>query len=93
MKNILTVRGYNRFLILISGLGGLLYGIDVGIIAAALLYLSKTVNLTVEQTSFIVAAVLGGSIPASLVAGVMADWIGRKKMMIISGLLFVASVG
>ena len=92
-KNILTVRGYNRFLILISGLGGLLYGIDVGIIAAALLYLSKTVNLTVEQTSFIVAAVLGGSIPASLVAGVMADWIGRKKMMIISGLLFVASVG
>jgi MFS family permease len=92
-KNILTVRGYNRFLILISGLGGLLYGIDVGIIAAALLYLSKTVNLTVEQTSFIVAAVLGGSIPASLVAGVMADWIGRKKMMIISGLLFVVSVG
>ena len=32
---------YNRFLILIAGLGGLLYGIDVGIIAAALLYLGK----------------------------------------------------
>jgi len=91
-KNILSTSGYSRFLILIAGLGGLLYGIDVGIIAAALLYLSKTVSLSVEQTSFIVAAVLGGSMCSSLVAGVMADWLGRKKMMIVSGLLFVASV-
>ena len=87
-----TVR-YGRFLIFIAGFGGLLYGIDVGIIAAALLYLSKTVNLTVEQTSIIVAAVLGGGMCSSLVAGVLADWFGRKKMMIVSGLMFVASVG
>lgn len=92
-KNTFSTTGYSRFLVLIAGLGGLLYGIDVGIIAAALLYLSKTVSLTVEQTSFIVAAVLGGSMFSSLVAGVMADWVGRKKMMIVSGLLFVASVG
>jgi SP family myo-inositol transporter-like MFS transporter 13 len=83
---------YRRYLLLIAGLGGLLYGIDVGIIAAALLYLTKTVSLTVEQTSIIVAAVLGGSMFSSLVAGLMADWLGRRKMMIISGLLFVASV-
>jgi MFS family permease len=84
---------YNRYLIAIAGIGGLLYGIDVGIIAAALLYLGKTVNLTVEQTSMIVAAVLGGSMLSSLVAGFLADWLGRKIMMIISGLLFVMSVG
>ena len=30
---------------------------------------------------------------SSLVAGVLADWLGRKKMMIVSGLLFVVSVG
>jgi SP family myo-inositol transporter-like MFS transporter 13 len=77
---------------LIAGLGGLLYGIDVGIISAALLYLSKTVNLTVAQTSLIVAAVLGGSMLSSVVAGVLADLVGRKKMMITSGLLFVSSV-
>ncbi len=87
-----TVR-YGRFLVFVAGLGGLLYGIDVGIIAAALLYLNKTINLTVEQTSIIVAAVLGGGMFSSLVAGVLADWLGRKKMMIISGLLFVLSVG
>ena len=84
---------YRQFLIVIAGFGGLLYGIDVGIIAAALLYLSKTVSLTLEQTSIIVAAVLGGSMVSSLAAGVLADWFGRRKMMIVSGLLFVASVG
>lgn len=87
-----TVR-YGRLLLFIAGFGGLLYGIDVGIIAAALLYLGKTVNLSVGQTSVIVAAVLGGGMCSSLVAGVLADWFGRKKMMIVSGLMFVSSVG
>ncbi len=84
---------YTRFLIFIAGLGGLLYGIDVGIIAAALLYLSKTIDLTVGQTSIIVAAVLGGSMVSSPVAGFLADGFGRKRMMIVSGLMFVTSVG
>jgi SP family myo-inositol transporter-like MFS transporter 13 len=84
---------YGRFLLFIAGMGGLLYGIDVGIIAAALLYLNKTVNLTVEQTSIIVAAVLGGSMVSSVVAGLFADWLGRKTMMIVSALMFVLSVG
>jgi len=83
---------YNRYLLAIAGLGGLLYGIDVGISSAALLYLSKTVDLTVSQTSIIVAAVFGGSTISSLIAGFFADWFGRKKMVVLSGLLFVVSV-
>jgi MFS family permease len=86
-----TIR-YSRFLLFIAGLGGLLYGIDIGIIAAAVLYLNKTNNLSVQQTSLIVAAVLGGGTISSLVAGVLADWFGRRTMMIVSGLMFVASV-
>jgi len=84
---------YGPFLLLIAGMGGLLYGIDVGIIAAALLYLGKTVNLTTAQTSEIVAAVLFGSMLSSLVAGFLADWLGRKTMMIVSAVMFIASVG
>jgi len=83
---------YGRFLIFVAGLGGLLYGIDVGIIADALLYLDKAISLTVAQTSLIVAAVLGGGTAASLVAGLFADWLGRKKMMIVSAVLFIISV-
>ncbi len=84
--------GYNRFLLLVAGLGGLLYGVDVGIISGALPYLEATSGLNAGQLSFIVAAVLLGSVISTLFAGMLSDWMGRKKMMFISGLLFVASI-
>lgn len=83
---------YNRLLLLVAGLGGLLYGIDVGIIAGALPYLEATSGLDPSQLSFIVAAVLLGSVISSLVAGAFADWLGRKTMMVASALMFVASI-
>jgi MFS transporter, SP family, solute carrier family 2 (myo-inositol transporter), member 13 len=84
--------GYSRFLLFIAGLGGLLYGVDVGIIAAALLYLNHTIELSLAQTSLVVAAVLGGGMVSSLVAGILADWVGRRRMMLASGAMFVASI-
>jgi len=81
-----------RYLLFIAGLGGLLYGIDVGIIAGALPYLEATSGLTSNQLSIIVAAVLLGSVISTLFAGALADLIGRKKLMIISGITFVASI-
>ncbi len=83
---------YNRLLLFISGLGGLLYGIDIGIIDPALGYLGKTISMTEENKSVIVAAVLFGSMVASVIAGFFADLIGRKLMMIISAVMFVGSV-
>ena len=74
---------YNRFLLFVAGLGGLLYGVDVGIIAGALPYLEATSGLNAGQLSFIVAAVLLGSVISTLFAGLLADWLGRKKMMIV----------
>lgn len=86
-------KGFLAFLLLISGLGGLLTGTDFGIIAGALLYLDKTVNLSESQLSFIVAMYSIGGFAASLIAGVLSDWIGRKRMMIVGGLIFVVSIG
>ncbi len=85
-------KGYNRFLLVVAGLGGLLYGVDVGIISGALPYLEATSGLTAGQLSFIVAAVLLGSVVSTLFAGMLADWMGRKKLMALSGILFVASI-
>jgi MFS family permease len=85
-------RGYNFFLQLVAGLGGLLYGIDVGIIGGAYPYLQATSHLTPAQLSAIVAAVLLGSVISTLFAGVLADWMGRKNLMILSGTAFVASI-
>ena len=84
--------GYNRFLLLVAGLGGLLYGVDVGIIAGALPYLEATSGLTAGQLSIVVAAVLLGSVISTLFAGVLADWMGRKLLMTLSGVLFVFSI-
>jgi sugar porter (SP) family MFS transporter len=89
--------GYNRFLLLVAGLGGLLFGVDVGIISGALPYLEATFKdaghiLTAGQSSFIVAAVLLGGVFSTLFAGALADFFGRKKMLVFSGVLFVASV-
>ena len=83
---------YNRFLLLVAGLGGLLYGVDVGIIAGALPYLEATSGLNAGQLSIVVAAVLLGSVISTLFAGLLADWMGRKALMTLSGLLFVASI-
>jgi len=84
--------GYNRFLLLVAGLGGLLYGVDVGIIAGALPYLEATSGLNAGQLSTVVAAVLLGSVISTLFAGLLADWMGRKPLMILSGLMFVVSI-
>jgi SP family myo-inositol transporter-like MFS transporter 13 len=84
--------GYNRFLLLVAGLGGLLYGVDVGIIAGALPYLEATSGLNAGQLSIIVAAVLLGSVISTLFAGTLADWMGRKLLMTLSGVLFVISI-
>jgi sugar porter (SP) family MFS transporter len=93
-----AISRYNRFLLLVAGLGGLLYGIDVGIISGALPYLQATFklpngsSLSAEEISFIVAAVLLGTIVSTLFAGALADKFGRRAMMAASGILFVLSV-
>jgi SP family myo-inositol transporter-like MFS transporter 13 len=86
------IRSYNRLLLLVAGLGGLLYGVDVGIIGGALPYLEATSGLNASQLSIIVAAVLLGSVISTLFAGLLADWLGRKPLMMISGTIFVLSI-
>src|SRR6476661_4328063 len=83
---------YNTFLLLVAGLGGLLYGVDVGIIGGALPYLEATSGLNAGQLSIIVAAVLLGSVISTLFAGILSDWMGRKPLMVLSGITFVVSI-
>jgi MFS family permease len=83
---------YNRFLLLVAGLGGLLYGVDVGIVAGALPYLEATSGLNRSELSFVVAAVLLGGVFSTLFAGLLADWMGRKALMAVSGMMFVISI-
>ncbi|MBI5424295.1 MAG: sugar porter family MFS transporter [Opitutae bacterium] len=88
----MTPRLYTALLLFIAGMGGFLYGYDIGIIGAALLYLNKTIALTAAQESAVVAAVLAGGTVSSLVAGALADVLGRKRLMLAAAVIFLASV-
>ena len=66
-------RSYNALLLCVAGLGGLLYGVDIGIIGGALPYLEATSGLNAGQLSVIVAAVLLGSVISTIFAGLLAD--------------------
>ena len=86
------VKRYAKFLLIMAGLGGLLYGVDVGVIAAALPYIERTSTFTQDEIGWIVGMALWGSLPSSLIAGLLAEWFGRKKMIVASALLFLISI-
>ena len=88
----MTVKGYAKFLLIMAGLGGLLYGVDVGVIAAALPYIERTSTFNQTEIGWIVGMALWGSLPSSMVAGLLAEWFGRKKMIVASALLFLVSI-
>ena len=80
------------FLLVVGGLGGLLYGIDFGVIAAAMPYLKTMGVFTDSQVSLIVGAVMLGGLIASLTAGQLAEWMGRRRIIVFSAALFLAAV-
>lgn len=87
-----AVRRYAKYLLMMAGLGGLLYGVDVGVIAAALPYIERTSTFSQDQIGWIVGMALWGSLPSSLVAGLLAERFGRKRMIVASALLFLVSI-
>lgn len=87
-----ALRRYNMMLLSVAGLGGLLYGMDIGIVGGALPYLKDTSGLQAAELSIIVAAMLLGAVFSTLFAGLVADWIGRKPLMNFCGVVFVVSI-
>ena len=80
------------FLLAIAGLGGLLYGVDFGVIAAAEPYLMALGIYSGARVSLVVGAVMLGGLVSSLTAGVLCDWLGRKKMIVISAAMFLVAI-
>ena len=75
-----------------AGLGGLLYGIDFGTIAAAMPYIKALGMFSDAQVSWIVGAVLFGGILATLTAGFLCDFCGRKRMIVASAAMFLVAI-
>lgn len=80
------------YVMIFAGIGGMLYGYDIGVISGALPFMEKEITLTSGQLSMLVAAVLGGGSIATLVSGYLADIFGRKKLIIAAACIFIAGV-
>jgi sugar porter (SP) family MFS transporter len=92
--SISTVRpSVNSFFIakvsLIAGLGGVLYGFDMGIIAAALIFVRSTFSLSTQMEEVVVSVVLIGSMLGAVVGGMFADRFGRRTILVWGGVLFI----
>lgn len=74
----------------IAALGGVLYGYDMGIIAAAVIFVRHTFALSTEMEELVVSIVLVGAMIGAMVGGAVADRIGRRATLVWAGGIFIA---
>ena len=72
----------------VAAMGGLLFGFDTGVISGAIPFLEKDFALTDGTVEFITTAGLIGAIIGALIGGSVTDSLGRRKVLIISGVIF-----
>lgn len=78
------------FSVFIAVLGGFLFGYFTGIISGALAFIASFFQLSIVDQALAVSIILVAALIGALVAGMLADGIGRKKTIFITSLLFVA---
>jgi len=73
----------------IAGLGGILYGFDMGIIAAMLNFVRESFALSTRMEEVVVSVVLVGAMSGALAGGSIADRIGRRTTLVWGGIIFL----
>lgn len=74
--------------ILISSVGGIIFGYDTGIIGGAIVFIGKEFQINDLMQGVIVSMSLLGAMIGALAAGPLADKYGRKVNLFIAGLCF-----
>lgn len=72
----------------ISALGGMLFGYDIGVISGAILFIKIEFSLSPGLEEIVVSAVLLGSLIGAMVGGILADRIGRRRLLIVTAVVF-----
>lgn len=73
----------------VAALGGLLFGYDTGVISGAILFITKDFALATKLEAFTISVVLIGCMAGSVIAGSVADRIGRRRTLLGAGLVFL----
>jgi sugar porter (SP) family MFS transporter len=72
----------------IAALGGMLFGYDIGVISGAILFIKTDFSLSPGLEEIVVSAVLLGSLVGAVVGGILADRLGRRRLLIITAVVF-----
>jgi len=88
------VSAYVLFLSVVAAIGGILFGYDTAVISGTTEIVKAQFGLSTGGEGWYVGCALIGSIAGVLVAGMLSDFLGRKKTMLISALLFsISAIG
>lgn len=86
--------GYVIFLSVVAALGGILFGYDTAVISGTTSDVAGQFGLTDISKGWYVGCALVGSIIGVAIAGMLSDYLGRKKTMLIASVLFsVSAIG
>jgi SP family galactose:H+ symporter-like MFS transporter len=80
-----------RIAVIIASLGGMLFGYDTGVISGAILFLKQSFGLSSTMEELVVSAVLIGAVIGAIVGGILANRFGRRRMIILAGIIFTVS--
>lgn len=72
----------------ISALGGMLFGYDIGVISGAILFIKSDFSLSPGLEEIVVSSVLLGSLVGAVVGGLLADRLGRRRLLIVTAVVF-----
>ncbi|MDR5650483.1 sugar porter family MFS transporter [Staphylococcus nepalensis] len=80
----------NRFIYFFGAFGGILFGYDIGVMTGALPFLREDWGI---NSGFIIglitSSVMLGAIFGGILAGRLSDKLGRRKMILISAMIFI----
>lgn len=86
-----TSTGFILKTTIVAALGGLLFGYDTAVIAGAIGYLQTKFGLSAAMVGWAASSAIWGCIIGVLCTGFLSDKYGRKKIMIVTAVLFAVS--
>jgi SP family arabinose:H+ symporter-like MFS transporter len=75
----------------VAAVGGLLFGYDTAVVAGAIGFIQEKYDLSPAMTGWAASCALIGCMAGAMVAGMLSDKLGRKKVLMISGFAFAIS--
>ncbi|MHC1481095.1 sugar porter family MFS transporter [Frateuria aurantia] len=88
-------RGPGLFMIgLLASLAGLMFGLDIGVISGAQQFIEAELHVSDTAMGLIVSSMMAGAAVGSLGCGWASSTLGRKRSLIVGGIVFViGSIG